>query len=103
VFSPVVSTVYLIDDLSAHVASDAAERGMDPAVVAGLVADVRATTLRAAAAFPLGRVAVELISWEHVLESLRQRLRNLARRILTWLWSSGGAALALRTICRDGA
>jgi hypothetical protein len=96
VFSPVVSTVYLIDDLSGRVASHAAGGVIGPDLAAELVADVRATTLRAAAAFPLGRVAVELISWEHVLDSLRLRLDGLACADLdvTLVVGRGGSRLA---------
>lgn len=94
--SPVVATVYLLDDLSERVVADAARRGLPRQVADDLVADVRATTLRAAAAFPLGQVSVEIISWAHVCDSLRTRLRSAppAPADVTLVLGEGGARLA---------
>ena len=97
--SPVVATVYLLDDLSGRVAVRGADSGLAPDVVADLVADVRNTTLRAAAAFPLGAVSVELLSWQHVLDSLRVRLGSVASSAegfdATLVLGEGGARLAV--------
>lgn len=94
--TPVVESVYLLDDLSTRVQERALAIGLDPAMLGHLLAAVRRTTLTAAAAFPLGQVSVEVLTWEHVLDSLRVRLGPLVPSGLssTLILGDGGARLA---------
>ncbi|MDI6104310.1 hypothetical protein QLQ12_37530 [Actinoplanes sp. NEAU-A12] len=95
--NPVVQSVYLLDDLSDRIRERAHSAGLGPSETSTLLAAARRTTLEAAAAFPLGEVSVDLITWEHVTESLRVRLGSLPAPSVTaetLVLGDGGARLA---------